>query len=52
MRIAYRLLAAVLAAVAAIPVLAQQTPYRLDEGWGKLPDADLLAAISRARNEQ
>ena len=38
MRIAYRLLAAVLAAVAAIPVLAQQTPYRLDEGWGKLPD--------------
>jgi hypothetical protein len=38
MCIAYRLLAAVLAAVAAIPVLAQQTPYRLEEGWGKLPD--------------
>src|SRR5262249_34186008 len=38
MRIAYRLLAAVLAAIVGIPVLAQQTPYRLEEGWGKLPD--------------
>src|SRR4051812_38537942 len=38
MRIAYRLLAAVLAASVAIPALAQQTPYRLEEGWGRLPD--------------
>ena len=38
MCIATRLLAAALAAIVAIPVLAQQTPYRFEEGWGKLPD--------------
>jgi hypothetical protein len=31
---------------------AQSVRLGLPPGWGKLADADLLAAISRARNEQ
>lgn len=42
---------------AAVPVVctpsggAQSVRLGLPPGWGELPDADLLAAITRARND-